>query len=121
MPVGQYTCRFHCVSLTKRKGWIRLGIVLSLAWFLGILIFAVLDFQTVQTHLTTSVKSGNPFVEGISEQTFFTNCNVKEKQVSCIPRSGSIALLSVVPVAIAWILIVTAVYAVLWIHAGFRG
>lgn len=107
--------------LAKRKGWIRLGVVLSLAWFLGVLIYAAFDFQTVQTNLTTSVNSGNPFRNYAGQNTLLTNCDVKEKQVSCSPRFGSIALLSAAPVVITWILLAAVVYAALWIRAGFRG
>ncbi len=111
------------MPLAKRKGWTRLGTVLSLAWLLGTLIYATVEFQTVQVNLTESINSpkpNDPFAalgfEITGQQTFLTNCNVKEKRVSCSPRISRIALLATVPVVIAWILVV----AFIWVRAGFR-
>ncbi len=114
------------MALARRKGWIRLGIVFSLAWFLGVLVFAGVEYHTVQTDLTNSLQSTNPSLkaegwEVIGQQTVVTNCGVREKQVYCSPRFANLALLAFGPITLAWILVLVGVYAIAWIHAGFKG
>jgi len=114
------------VHARRRKGWIRLGIICSIAWLIGVLVFAGIEYHTVQADLTLSVQFVDPLLtagkwEVVGKQTFITNCGVNEKQVSCSPRFANLALLAIGPVALGWVLVVLIVYAVIWVHAGFRG
>lgn len=115
------------MALTQRKGWIRLGVVLSVAWIVGVLIYAVLEHYSVRGDLTTSINlpepSSPPVVshwEIVGQQSFLTDCDVKQKQVSCSPRFTNLALLSLLPIISCWLIAVLVVYAVRWVRAGFR-
>jgi len=113
------------MALAKRTGWIRLGIVLSLVWLLGVLVYAGIEYRTVETDLTKSVQSPNPALktggwEVIGQQTLVTNCGVKNKQVSCSPRLANLALLAFAPITVAWFVVLLIVRAVVWVRAGFK-
>ena len=113
------------MPIAKRKGRIRLGIVLSLAWGIGVLLFAAFEFQSVRTDFVASVNSPNPADVAAGwrttgQQTLFTRCEVSDKQVSCSPRLGILALLIVVSIGIAWLLIIAVAYAILRVREGFR-
>lgn len=102
------------MKLTRRKGWIRLGIVLSLAWFVFVSIYAIFEHQSTKTYYTASeiqlynMSLGLPKVEvpeefkelfnrglvareeGFCEgmETFLSSCTrVEEEQGSSTPQS----------------------------------
>jgi len=114
------------MTLAKRRGWIRLGVALSIAWLLGVALYAAFDFASVRDDLLTSVRTSDPALakggwEVVGQETFLTTCDSKEKQVSCSPRVLHLLGLAFLPVALSWIVTLLLVYAVLWIRAGFRG
>jgi hypothetical protein len=113
------------MALTKRKGWIRLGFVLSAAWLIGVLIYAAFDYHSVRTDLVTAVRTADPSLakggwEVVGQQSFLTNCDAKDKEVSCSPRALNLAALGLLPIAISWLAAILLVIAVLWVRAGFR-
>jgi hypothetical protein len=102
-----------------------LGIVFSLVWFFGVFISAGVEYYSVKTDLANSVQSPDPSLkaggwEVIGQQTLVTNCGVKDKEVSCTPRFKKLALLALAPIAVAWVLILLTIYAVIWVHDGFK-
>ena len=109
----------------SKKGWIRLGIVLSTAWLVVTLAYATLDFWRVN-----SKESGWETVGGSSALPFetipaslFTECRGyggKGVLTTCSPRYLNVALLVFGPIALGWLLVLAVVYAVLWVRAGFR-
>ena len=115
------------MALAQRKGWIRLGIVFSVAWIVGVLIYAVSNHYTVRADIVEQVNSPEysqtPSVvtRWVDRQTFLTDCDVKEKLVSCSPQFSNVALLILLPVVGFWLTGVLIVYTFLWVRAGFRG
>jgi len=92
------------MKLTKRKGWIRLGIVLSVVWMVGVVIYAAFDFSSVRADLSTSVRTSDAsFAKGgwevVGQESFLTTCDAKDKQVLCSPRVFNLLGLAPVPVA----------------------
>lgn len=114
------------MTLAKRKGWIRLGVVLSVVWMVGVAIYAALDFSSVRADLLTSVRTSDPSLaksgwEVVGQESFLTTCDAKDKQVLCSPRIFNVLGLALVPVAASWLVAFLLVYAALWVRAGFRG
>jgi hypothetical protein len=113
------------MALANRKGWIRVGLVLSTAWLIGVLIHAAFDYHSVRADLVTAVRTADPSLvnsrwEVIGQETFLTTCDVKDKEVSCSPRALNLAALGLIPIAISWLAAVLLVIAVMWVRAGFR-
>ena len=109
----------------KRKGWIRLYIVLSAVWIVGIVIYAAFDFSSVRWDLSTAVGKSDPSFANSGwvlkgQESFLTTCNVKNQQVSCSPRVLSLLGLALVPVVMSWPIAFLLVRVVLWVRAGFR-
>jgi hypothetical protein len=48
------------MALANRKGWIRVGLVLSTAWIIGVLIHAAFDYHSVRADLVTAVRTADP-------------------------------------------------------------
>jgi len=121
----------------------------SVAWLIGVLAIAGIEYHSVQNDLLAAVKSPYSSLEQsghevpppppgfvidsqpdpsakpggwhvIGQQTFLTNCDVKDKFVSCSPQFVNLALLAFGPVAIGWALVSLMAYAIMWIRAGFR-
>lgn len=113
------------MARSKRNGWVRLGVVLSLAWLLGVLVYAGVEYHYTLEDLTSSVQSPDPALkpggwEVIGQESLVINCGVREKQVSCSLRLGNLALLIFGPIAAAWLVVLAFVYAAMWVRAGFR-
>ncbi len=113
------------MPLAKRKGWLRLGIALSLTWIVGALIYSAIDY-----YLINSTESGWE-TEGRSERglpaestrtSFLTRCGYEEKQAltTCSPRYSNVALLALVPLLGGWVFVTAAVFVFLWVREGFR-
>ncbi|SRR5581483_5158962 len=113
------------MAINKRKGWIRLGVVLSLVWVLGVLIYAGIEYHTVRTNLTNTVQSPtNSSIDGdrweiVGQKTFAISCAVKNKQISCAPRFKNLVLLAIAPVIVAWVLVILITCAATWVRTGF--
>jgi hypothetical protein len=111
------------------KGWIRLGIVLSSAWVVAVLAYAIFDFYTFNSkeagwESAPKASATAPVipVREINSVSLLTECGHDGKHVetSCWPRYGSVTLLVFAPIAAGWIIVLVTVLAVLWIRAGFR-
>lgn len=123
--------RFHQLAFSNRTGWIRLGIVLSLAWFLSVSIYAGIEYHSVKKDLanrvplfamTFSISPQGVTHSMMNYQTFIANCSGKSYDFySCTPRFGNIALLALAPIAVAWVIILLMIYTIIWVCAGFKG
>ena len=114
------------MALSQRKGWIRLGAVLSVAWIIGVSVYAATDHYSVRADLVEQVNSPEysqtppVLTHWVDHQTFLTDCDVELKQVSCTPRFTNLAMLILTPIIGCWLIVVLLVYTVLWVRAGFR-
>lgn len=109
----------------SRKGWIRLGIVLSIGWLVVALAYATLDFSRVSAKEAgwETVGNSNALPFETVPISLFTECHGYGGggvPTTCSPRYLNVALLVLVPVALGWALVLAVVYATLWIRAGFR-
>lgn len=118
------------MTRTSISGWIRLGIVLSCAWLIAVLVYAIFDFYTVNSKEAgweEVPKIGAPApaipVREIRSISLLTGCGHDGKQAvtACWPRYGNVTLLILGPIAAGWLVVLLIVSAVLWIRAGFRG
>lgn len=115
------------MSNTNRVGWLRLGIVLSVAWLIGVSIYAVWEYRSVQDSLNASVllpELNSQFPQGwqlYGQQTFLTDCKIENMRVFCSPRVVNLFTLALLPVLLVWILIILLVRVFLWVRSGFRG
>lgn len=113
------------MSVFMRTGWIRLGITLSVGWFLIVLAYAAYDYNSVNSKeggWETLGKPGEIVHVSNKFQSYLTLCAPKENStvMSCLPRVENIALLAIVPTVTAWIFVVTLGNAVTWVIAGFQ-
>jgi hypothetical protein len=107
------------------KGWIRLGIVLSVAWLILALAYAGFDYYRVNSKEAgweTVGRSSAPPAE-IKPASFLTECGFEGKKnlTTCSTRYVNLALLVLGPIASGWLIVFLIVYAALWVRAGFRG
>lgn len=115
------------MSNTNRVGWRRLGIVLSVAWLIGVSIYAAWEYRSVQDSLDNSVllpELSPQLPQGwqlYGQQTFLTECKIENKHVFCSPRVVNLFTLALLPVSLVWILIILLVRVFLWVRSGFRG
>lgn len=115
------------MALAQRRGWIRLGVVLSIAWVVGVFAYAISDHYALRADAIATVDAPEPATppvvtrwDIVGQQSFLTECDIKYKLVTCSPRVLNLALLTFLPIVGGWLIVVLIVYAVLWIRAGFR-
>lgn len=104
-----------------------MGVVLSITWLAGVLIYAAYDHHSTGINLIKAINapqatSGIP--EGfkiIGQQSFLTDCEVEQEVAICSSRLGNLAILLFLPIFLTWFLILILVFAFLWVRAGFRG
>ena len=112
------------MAINRRKGWIRLGVVLSLAWLLGVLVFSIYEHYAAKSYFAASLKEIiGKYGRDVEAryQTLLTDCSGEESAIACSPRWINLALLVLGPVLGCWVLAIVLTYAALWIRAGFRG
>lgn len=112
------------MTVSKRKGWIRLGIVLSLAWILSVVAFGTYDYFAARSD-TGALRSfpDRSLAGGWEEpgkRTAFTFCLVRETGVSCEIHFTFLALLALAPVIIGWLVAVAVAVSFRWVREGFR-
>jgi len=108
----------------SRKGWGRLGVVLSAVWLVVALAYAAFDYHRINSKeggWETAGRSADHSAE-MSPKSLLTECGYENDQIysSCSPRYRNITILVFGPIAVAWLLVIALVYAALWVRAGFR-
>lgn len=112
----------------RHLGWIRLGIVISTAWVLGVGSYALYDYKSLKTDLAAEITAkpwlADPVVDGkweiTGQQSFFTECEMARVDVICSPRLTNLALRALAPVLVFWALSVVILQSARWVRAGFR-
>lgn len=107
-------------------GWIRLCIVFSVAWLIGVSVYAVYKYSFDLEQWTTF--KNNERAEDIAEgwdvvqtESFFNICKVDNKNIPiCTPRSDKLSLLAFLPLVSTWLSGFLLVVSFLWVRAGFR-
>jgi len=129
---------------SKRKGWVRLGIVLSLMWVLCVVALAVYELRACYTgepkiRTWPEPPPGETWYEPADEtlEVPFRTQSISPSELTYCeyttsttvarygPFSGSfrwgkLSLLILTPLLVGWVLIPVIVYAVAWVWAGFR-
>jgi len=111
------------MPLSRRNGWLRLGIVLSALWLLGVAIYASWEYQSMQSSLAHSaLPSELPPSEWevVGQQSFLTDCKLVQGQASCASRVANLASLALLPILAIWPMVLLLVCAFLWVRTGFR-
>lgn len=111
------------MTQVSTKGWIRLGIVVSVTWLILVFSYAVFDYfrvNSMESGWQQPERSG-PLPVETRPISLLTECGYegKETLTTCSPRYLNLMLLVLGPIALGW-LPVLLVYGVLWVRAGFR-
>lgn len=117
------------------KGWLRLGVVLSLVWLLSVCTYVGFDYWRINSveagweHVgRVNVPSGaerNPFdqFDEPAPKSFFVICGAEAatQTTTCSLRINNFLFVAVGPIFAVWLVAVLGGLAVLWVRAGFRG
>jgi hypothetical protein len=116
-------------SPSRIRGWLRVGIVLSLAWLLAVGVYSSFDFWRIHSAEAgwENVPSapGNPFdqFDEPSPKSLLVACGPHRPNlaVACSLRTTNLLLLALVPILVAWVIAALTYASVHWIREGFRG
>lgn len=103
------------------RGWIRIGIVLSVLWLIGVGVSAAIEFKNMKSDLERTIASPakDSEFEIVGTLGHFVNCSVIGKEAVCRIDRSEFAIYALVPIITAWVSITLLVFAIVWIHAGF--
>lgn len=86
-----------------QKGWIRLGIVISLAWMIGVASFTAFEYKSTIDDFASAVASmKDEQFQIVGQDGFLFNCSVKTGNPSCNLKIGNFLLILVAPVLTGW-------------------
>jgi hypothetical protein len=124
------------------KGWIRIGIVLSAFWLVGVLLFAVADFLSIPSSSCLFLydpsepsQAGEKYLNiSSSIKTSFFSCNVYSQFISNSWERYFISLnhqiiefntkhfisLLLIPVVALWLVAIAFVKSLRWVKNGFN-
>jgi hypothetical protein len=113
------------MTWTSKKGWVRLGIVLSVTWLILMLAYAAYDYYHVNSREAgwETVGRSSALPVETRQTSLLTECGYEGKKIltTCSTRYVNLALLVLVPIASGWLIVYLIVYAVRWVLAGFSG
>ncbi len=109
----------------KYRGWLRLGVVLSVTWCALVFAYAAYDHFATNRGLVEAIANQDEASKRagwdyIGQVTTFTRCEVKGNAVSCQPRIWHLLLATAGPLIAMWLLGILGSIAYLWVRAGFR-
>jgi disulfide bond formation protein DsbB len=103
---------------SSRTGWLRLGILVSVIWFLGVAFYAAYEWDSERIQFTSAALMSESKGEWavVGQESFWVSCHLVEKKTSCSSKVLNILGVEVVPLIAMWCL----AFAVAWVRAGFR-
>lgn len=110
------------MNVRMRRGWMRLGVVLSVAWIVVVVVFTGYQYRETRFDLLSSIGSPQHSGDGweiIGKQVLLFECSVNSMKVSCHPRADNLALLAIGPIALTWVFAYLFAVSVAWVRAGF--
>lgn len=108
------------------KGWLRLGIVLSLSWLLCAVAIVAADYFSARAQSNPPLSSLPPpppnGFELIRNESAFTLCTLdRADNPTCTLKTERALALGLVPISVVWLFVTLLVTAIRWIGAEFRG
>jgi len=101
------------------KGWRRLGVVLSVVWFLGAFLYLWID-QRDSTTKSAWMLYDYCTRDNVEKGTKRDCIAERDKQWSVMPQALETAGLAAAPIPIVWLLATIIYFVGRWVRAGFK-
>ena len=104
------------------KGWIRLGLVVSVIWLVAscCYFFYHVHAESQDWPKVVRATSNNGPWAVVSQDSFYAYCDAQSSHVQCKPKVLNLALIAALPIGVAWAIVIAAVLATAWVRAGFN-
>lgn len=115
----------------RLRGWMRLALLLSAFWLIGVSAYAAFQFHSTNSDLSGQTKSG-PFKDVPQSQDAsvaddlvwspvspFASCKLVTRNISCSFNWTRFATIAILPLLAFWIVIVSG-FGVRWVINGFK-
>jgi hypothetical protein len=117
------------MALKRRLGWIRLGVVMSIVWMIGVGMYVFLSYHSIrdkvehtqqdtewrETCLWECEKDFEPTATKVPSRMEF-----RLVVISCQLRYMNLVILLLVPIFACWIAAIMGAVAFRWVRDGFR-
>ena len=120
------------MAISRRLGWVRLGIVLSVLWVAGASMYLVNDWRLAIANPIEALHADpiwqncepipqtlRPAELGLGEAAELPPGTVFEAEVGCRPNWAKSLLLVFGPLLAAWIVIASLLWTIGWVGRGF--
>jgi hypothetical protein len=105
----------------RLKGFIRLGIVISIAWVIGVISFIAIKYDVTNKNFVRAVEeTKNSRFQFGGRESYLIECSVIDDKSVCSIKITNTLVVLLAPIAVVWIVVPLIVWSALWIRAGFK-